>query len=130
MSHDAYRQTLRATAAPREAEYEVFARATSGLMAIEKADGPDLKARIDAVHFNRTLWGALASDCANHRNQLPADLRRTIIRLAAWVGDYSSEAMRRRESLQPLIDVNRIIMNGLGGQSVVGADPASAPGER
>ncbi len=125
MSHDAYRRSLRATAAPREAEYEVFARATAGLMAIEGASTPDLKAKIAAVHFNRTLWGMLAADCANEHNGLPPDLRRTIISLAAWVGDYSSAAMRQRETLQPLIDVNRIIMSGLGGQSETEAAPGA-----
>ncbi len=125
MSHDAYRRSFRATAAPREAEYEVFARATAGLIAIEEASTPDLKAKIAAVHFNRTLWGTLAADCAKESNGLPPDLRRTVISLATWVGDYSSAVMRQRETLQPLIDVNRIIMSGLGGQAIAETAPSA-----
>lgn len=113
MSHDAYRKAAAANAGPREAEYRAFAEATRRLMAAAEAGRTDLKSLIEAVHMNRELWGALAADCADDRNALACDTRARIIALARWVSSYSSDVMRRRESLEPLIDVNRIIMEGL-----------------
>ncbi|MFQ5564098.1 MAG: flagellar biosynthesis regulator FlaF [Parvularculaceae bacterium] len=113
MSLDAYRKTQTTVASPRQAEYLAFSEITRALMEAEAA-GPDaLKARIEAVHANRQLWGALASDCADERNLLPEKTRAQIIVLSRWVASYSSDAMRKRESLEPLVDVNKIIMEGL-----------------
>lgn len=117
MSHEAYAKVSRASAAPRDAEYRAFSEATRRLIAAETRDPLDLCPLIDAVHLNRSLWGALASDCASEANALPAATRARIIALARWVSTYSSEAVRKRESLQPLIDVNRIIMDGLAGRA-------------
>ncbi len=116
MSHDAYRKAAAANAGPRDAEYHAFAEATRRLMAAAEAGRADLKPLIEAVHLNRELWGALATDCADERNALPSDTRARIIALARWVAIYSSDVMQRRESLEPLIDVNRIIMEGLAVQ--------------
>jgi flagellar protein FlaF len=113
MSHDVYRKAAAANAGPREAEYLAFAEATRRLIAAVDAGRADLKTLIEAVHLNRELWGALAADCADDRNALPSDTRARIIALARWVSSYSSDVMQRRESLEPLIDVNRIIMEGL-----------------
>lgn len=117
MSHDAYARVSRASAAPRDAEYRAFGEATRRLIAAIDGDPLNLKPLIEAVHLNRSLWGALASDCARDDNALPAQTRAQIIGLARWVFDYSSLAVRRRQSLQPLIDVNRIIMDGLSGRA-------------
>lgn len=117
MSHDAYARVSRASAAPRDAEYQAFSEATRRLMAADEGDPLDLRPLIEAVHLNRSLWGALAADCSRADNKLPAQTRAQIIGLARWVGAYSSDAMRRRGSLQPLIDVNRIIMDGLSGRA-------------
>lgn len=113
MSLDAYRKTQSTVASPREAEYLAFSAVTRALLEAEEAGRDALKARIEAVHANRQLWGALASDCANVKNLLPEKTRAQIILLSRWVASYSSEAVRKRESLEPLIDVNKIIMEGL-----------------
>lgn len=116
MSHEAYRRTQKTTAHPRDAEYRAFSEATRRLMAAQEAGRGDLKQLIDAVHLNRTLWGTLASDCADPANLLPSETRAMIISLARWVSHYSSDVMQKRESVDPLIDVNRIIMDGLAGR--------------
>jgi flagellar protein FlaF len=66
-----------------------------------------------ALDWNRRLWSVLASDCANPANGLPAPVRAQIISLSMWVSKHTSQVMRRREDVGPLIDVNRIIMQGL-----------------
>lgn len=117
MSHEAYRQAQKKTAHPRDAEYIAFSEATRRLLAAKEEGREDLKQLIDAIHLNRTLWGALASDCADPQNQLPSETRALIISLARWVSVYSSEVMQKKESVEPLIDVNRIIMDGLAGKT-------------
>lgn len=116
MSHEAYRKAQKTTGHPRDAEYRAFSEATRRLIEAKDTGREDLKRLIDAVHLNRTLWGTLASDCADPMNQLPSETRAMIISLARWVSLYSSDVMQKRESVEPLIDVNRIIMDGLAGK--------------
>jgi flagellar protein FlaF len=115
MSHDAYRRAQK-TAHPRDAEYRAFSEATRRLIEAGEAGRGDLKKLIEALHLNRTLWGTLANDCADQANQLPGETRALIISLARWVSTYSSDVMQKQESVEPLIDVNRIIMDGLAGK--------------
>lgn len=116
MSHEAYRKAQDTTAHPRDSEYRAFSDATRRLLAAKEEGRSDLKQLIEAVHLNRTLWGTLAADCADPSNQLPSETRALIISLARWVALYSSEVMRKKESVGPLIDVNRMIMDGLAGK--------------
>lgn len=116
MSLEAYRKTQKATAEPRDAEYRAFSEATRRLMAAMESGREDLKQLIEAIHLNRSLWGALANDCADPENRLPSETRALIISLSRWVSLYSTDVMQKRESVEPLIDVNRIIMDGLAGR--------------
>lgn len=113
MSHDAYRKMSAAVAGPRDAEYRAFSEATRRLIAAGETGRKDLRALIEAVHLNRTLWGALAADCSRGANALPAETRARIVALSRWVSDYSSDVMRKGESVEPLVDINRIVMGGL-----------------
>lgn len=115
MSHDAYAKTAAATATPRDTEYRAFSESTRRLMEAAEQGRKDLRALINAIHSNRQLWGALALDCASDANGLPAETRAQIVSLARWVDSYSSDVMRKDESVEPLVDVNRIIMEGLAG---------------
>ncbi len=116
MSHEAYRRAQKTTEHPRDSEYRAFSEATRRLLSAKEEGHEDLKRLIEAIHLNRTLWGALASDCADPANKLPSETRALIISLARWVSVYSSNVMQNRESVDPLIDVNRIIMDGLAGK--------------
>ena len=121
MRHDAsskvsaYSKTQRTVVNPRQAEYLAFVEATRRLIASHEDDRADLKALIEAVHLNRALWETLAKDCADSANQLPAQTRASIISLARWVGAHSRAVMRDKESLAPLIDINRMMIAGLSG---------------
>ena len=59
------------------------------------------------------MWSALASDCAREDNSLAPQLRASIISLSLWVSRHSSGVMRREEAFEPLIEINRIVMQGL-----------------
>ncbi len=116
MSHETYRRAQVEMASPRDAEYQAFSSVTSKLIALSNSDVPDLKDRAQAVHDNKQLWFMLANDCADDRNLLPEETRATIINLSRWVDKYSRAVIRDNESISPLIDINRIMMDGLAGR--------------
>jgi flagellar biosynthesis activator protein FlaF len=113
MSLQAYHQAATRAESPRQTEYRLFAQVTLALMEAAKADPSDVAARIDALDWNRRVWTVLGEDCANPANGLPAPLRASIISLSIWVGRHTSAVIRRREDIEPLIEVNRLIMQGL-----------------
>ena len=113
MSLQAYHQAATRAESPRQTEYRLFAQVTMALMQAAKADPGDLGARIDALDWNRRVWTVLSDDCSNPANGLPAPLRASIISLSMWVGRHTSAVIRRREEIEPLIEVNRLIMQGL-----------------
>ncbi len=116
MSLQAYQKASARAENPREMEYRLFGQVTRALMAAAEADVSDTATRIDALDWNRRLWSVLATDCADSANSLPVELRAQIISLSIWVNKHSSAVMRREEDFAPLIDVNRIMMQGLAGQ--------------
>ena len=48
---------------------------------------------------------------------LPKQLRASIISISIWVGRHSSQVARGEEEVQPLIDINKNIMEGLSAQA-------------
>jgi flagellar protein FlaF len=113
MSLQAYQQAATRTESPRELEYRLFAQVTLALMEAAKADAAEFGPRLEALDWNRRVWTVLADDCAGASNGLPAPLRASIISLAMWVSRHTSAVIRRQEEIEPLIEVNRLIMQGL-----------------
>ncbi len=109
----AYQQASARSENPREAEYRLFGQVTRALMVAEQAPKEDLRVRVDALDWNRRLWTALATDCADAANGLPQPVRAQIISLSLWVNRHTSAVIRKREEIGPLVDINRIIMQGL-----------------
>lgn len=124
MSLQAYRQASAQAENPRQTEYRLFAQVTLALMEAAKADPSDMTARIDALDWNRRVWTVLSDDCANPENGLPAPLRAAIISLAMWVSRHTSAVIRRQEGIEPLVEVNRLIMQGLSPNSTGAAAAA------
>jgi flagellar protein FlaF len=98
MSLKAYQHTQRIVESSRDAEYRLFGEVTGALIEAHKrkARGGPL---VEAVDWNRQLWRTLA----------------TIVSLSLWVARYSRRVTREGAELTPLIEVNRSIMQGLGG---------------
>ena len=111
MSLKAYQSASERAESPRETEYRLFGEVTRSLMAASKAE--DLSTRANALDWNRRLWSTLAYDCSRSGNGLPPNVRAQIISISLWVNRHTSQVMRREEEFQPLIDVNRSIMEGL-----------------
>ena len=112
MSLKAYKAAQVATEDPRLTEYRLFGQVTGALLNAKAANavGSPL---VEAVDWNRRLWSTLAVDCMADTNQLSKPLRAQIVSLSLWVTKYSSQVMTNGASLEPLIDVNRTIMQGL-----------------
>ncbi len=117
MSLQAYQRAAQQAESPRETEYRLFGQVTRALMEAAEVDPADFKTRIEALDWNRRVWTALAVDCATPENSLPLPVRAQIISLSLWVSRHTSAVMRRDESIEPLIDVNKIIMQGLAARA-------------
>lgn len=108
-------------ATPRETEIMAFGLCNERL---SKADTP--RARIEALHKTHELWSLLVKDLQLPGNALPDDLKRQIVGLGFWAMSYSTQAMPGELPVQPLIEVNRNIIDGLRAQQV-GPPLAAAP---
>ena len=114
MTHKAYQNTQAITEDPRATEYRLFGLVTGALIDAQKkhvSGGP----LAEAVDWNRKLWRTLASDCLDDRNQLPKEVRAQIVSLSLLVTKYSKQVTRTGTPMDPLIQVNRTIMQGLQG---------------
>lgn len=116
MSLKAYQTTASLSENPRDTEYRLFGQVTKALMEAEKLDKSEISRRMDALHWNRRVWSVLASDCSSEGNKLPDMLRANIISLSIWVSKHTSMVMRNEDEIGPLIEINRIIMQGLSPQ--------------
>ncbi len=113
MSFKAYQNTVARAEPPRQTEYRLFGQVTRALMEAEKLDRGQIRERMDALDWNRRMWSMLGADCSSDANKLPENIRANIISLSIWVNKHTSLVMRNQEEIGPLIDVNRIIMQGL-----------------
>jgi flagellar protein FlaF len=116
MSLQAYQRVAAQAESSRETEYRLFGQVTRALIEAAQLDEKDFSGRMDALDWNRRLWTTLATDCADSDNELPDAVRAQIISISIWVARHTSAVMRKEEQIEPLIDVNRIIMQGLSGQ--------------
>lgn len=112
MTLKAYRDTQLVTEDHRATEYRLFGQVTGALIDAQKT-GINGGPLAETVDWNRTLWRTLAADCMDDRNALTHDVRAKIISLSLWVARYSKEVTRSGAPLDPLIEVNRTIMQGL-----------------
>lgn len=114
--HSAYEQARSRAESPREMEYRLFGQVTRSLMDAAKLPDAEVGKRMEALDWNRQLWTALASNCADEENQMPDQLRASIISLAIWVDKHTRLVMRKEDEIEPLIEINRMIMQGLSAQ--------------
>jgi flagellar biosynthesis activator protein FlaF len=117
MSLQAYQQAAERAEQPRDSEYRLFGEVTRALMEAAERPADDFTGRVKALDWNRRLWMTLAADCARPNNALAPDLRAQIISLSMWVGRHTSAVMRQEEAFEPLIEINRIMMQGLGARA-------------
>jgi flagellar biosynthesis activator protein FlaF len=113
MSIQAYQRAATQAESPRELEYRAFGMATAALVRAKELPRTQTGAIAEALDANRRLWNVMSADCSLPENKLSLALRAQIISLALWVAKYSTEVMRDGADIDPLIDVNRSMMEGL-----------------
>lgn len=113
MSLQAYKSAAQQAESPRDLEYRLFSEVTRALMEAQTLDETCVGQRMEALDWNRRVWLALAGDCADAGNRLPDQTRANIISLSFWVNRHTDAVFRREEEFLPLIEVNRIVMQGL-----------------
>lgn len=115
MSYQAYKKVQQAIDSPSQTEYRLFAQVTRSLQeaaSIKRTDPNFIK----ALDWNRRLWSTLSTDCGLPGNQLPDQLRASIVSLAIWVSKHTTQVARGQASIDALINVNRTVMVGLENQ--------------
>jgi flagellar protein FlaF len=109
MSVSRYAATQEQVEDPRAAELRMLSRVTGMLLEGAKRGGRFLT---EACFYNRKLWTIFQTDLVDPGNQLPDAVKANLISLAIWVQKYTGEVLDGAP-VQPLIDVNRSIMEGL-----------------
>ncbi|HHX91755.1 MAG TPA: flagellar biosynthesis regulator FlhF, partial [Paracoccus sp.] len=66
-----------------------------------------------AMHDNRRLWSAFATDLADSDNQYPRDLRARLFYLAEFVNQHTEKALSGDAPAGVLVDINLAVMRGL-----------------
>ena len=112
MSLHSYDRAQAGTEDPRLTEYRLFAQVTKALTDTAE-HGMEHESWAEALNWNRRLWMTLQLDLANETNQLPEALRAQLISVAIWVDRHTSLVLRGDGEIEPLINVNRTIMEGL-----------------
>ena len=130
MSLKAYQTTAARAENPRQTEYRLFGQVTRALMEAEKMDRSMIRERMDALDWNRRMWSVLGADCSVDGNGLPDIVRANIVSLSIWVNKHTSLVMRNQEEIAPLIEINRIIMQGLAPQQEEAAPEGYGLGTR
>lgn len=109
-------------ASARETEILAF-----GLCNARLGKAHDTKTRVEALHKTHQLWSLLVRDLSAQGNQLPQFIKDQLIGLGFWAMRYSIAATAEDLPLQPLMDVNRNIADGLRAQAQDAASHAAAP---
>jgi flagellar protein FlaF len=112
MTLKAYQNAQRAAENPRNTEYRLFGQVTGALIEAHRA-GKKGSGLVEAIDWNRRLWSTLAIDCMDEQNLLSRELKAQIVSLSIWVTKYSSQVLHQDAPIDPLIDINRNVMQGL-----------------
>ncbi|MEM9705453.1 MAG: flagellar biosynthesis regulator FlaF [Pseudomonadota bacterium] len=108
-----YAKASQSTADPRAVEYQTFARVNNMLAKAKNAGPSEFNKIVDAVYKNNQLWDILAADIANQANPLPDDLKIGIIKLYAFSRNHGRNVLKKKATVDALIEVNSNIMKGL-----------------
>src|ERR1700744_626144 len=114
MTLKSYQSAQRAVEDPRTTEYRLFGQVTGALIDAKTANAQGAPL-VEAIDWNKRLWRTLAADCMDDRNTLTQDVRAKIVSLSLRGSKYSRKVTREKAPIDPLIEINRTIMQGLQG---------------
>lgn len=97
----------------RAREHEALGRSIE-LMQLAQAAGSNSNEAAAALKFVRELWTILLEDLVTPQNALPQILRAQLISIGISVLQQAEEIRQgRRSDFVPLIEISRLIMDGL-----------------
>jgi len=109
----AYAAHAPSTRSAKAIEYQAIARVTHQLKSAAQRGHQAFPQLAVALELNRRLWRVLALDVASDGNALPEPLRLQILGLAEFTFAHTRDVLARRETVDPLIDVNTAMLRGL-----------------
>ncbi|GAB5459096.1 MAG: hypothetical protein Hens3KO_21260 [Henriciella sp.] len=115
LAQKAYGQVQHRTAGPKEIEFAAFQHVTDALEIAAKDSKRLSPETAQAVSRNLELWTILASDLLSETNELPLEVRTSLIGISQFVRTTSMKVLSGSAEIADLIEVNRSIMGGLGG---------------
>ena len=92
----------------REQEATVFRLAARRLR-----DARDPRSRNAAIGINHEIWSHMFRDLNCPENRLPPILKQDCLVLARWSLDYSTRALLKDLPLEPMIEINEQVADGL-----------------
>lgn len=110
--YNAYQTAQNSANDPRDVEYRLLAKVTAGLLKA-KDDMSNTKLRVEAALYNREVWSALRLDLSDENNQLPKELRASLISISLWIERETTAVLDNEGDIDALIEVNQNIMAGL-----------------
>ncbi|MBL4906728.1 MAG: flagellar biosynthesis regulator FlaF [Sneathiella sp.] len=125
MYFEAYKKANLATENPTQTEYRLFAEITRELETANTRD-TTFSNRINALFRNNQLWLTIQTDLVSDQNKLDKETKAGLFSLAIWVEKFSFPAMRTSADLEPLISINKQIMQGLSGAAKTARMPAQS----
>lgn len=97
----------------RRREREAFDQALSLLQAAEDKGVGSIET-VRALHFLQMLWSILINDLCSPENDLPKELRASIVSIGLWVArEVDAVRSGTTQSLADLIEINQIVRDGL-----------------
>ena len=115
MSLAAYQRVRELAETPRATEFRLLGDVTGEMVAAWER-GHRGAALMPALHRNREMWSTFAAVCGSAGNSLPDALRASIISISLWVDRFTSEVIAGREPIDPLLEVNKAVREGLAGE--------------
>lgn len=112
MSLNAYQRARSIVESPRATEFRLMSQITGDMMQARES-GLTGAALVPVLHRNREIWSVFSSACGAIGNELPDQLRASIISIALWVDRFTSDVIAGRDTIDALIEVNRSITEGL-----------------
>jgi flagellar protein FlaF len=114
----------------REIDKRALLNCASRLKVALDNGGKDMKLYQDALRHNQHLWTIFQVALADPSNQLPQDLKLTLLRLSGYIDKVSFRAISEfmPEMLTSLIDIDRMIAAGLAKQAQQSSMSAQQPG--
>jgi flagellar protein FlaF len=108
----AYGRVQNTTEDPRRIEFRLLAQVTGALRAAQ-ADPNDRPKLYNALIWNKKVWDTFMADLVDERNQLSGEIRKSLLKLGAWVSKHTFAVMDGKGTVDALIEVNSSVMDGL-----------------